>query len=172
MNLKEKNKNQKILDLAHHDHEKGLTVHAFYKTHNHSTSDDLVQDTFMKTWRYLMKGGKIEIMKAFLYHVLNNLIIDEYRKRKNTSLDLLIEKGFDIKEDSTENMINFLDGKKALLLISRLPPSYQKVMRMKYVQDLTLTEMSIITGSTKNSLAVKLHRGLEKIKILYNKKTP
>ena len=171
MDLKERIKQQAILTLAHSDYEKGLNVHAFFKTHNHATSNDLVQDTFMKTWRYLLKGGKIEIMKAFLYHVLNNLIIDEYRKRKNISLDTLTEKGFEVKEDKTENIINFLDGKKALLLIAELPLAYQQVMRMKYVQDLTLVEMSLITGFTKNSLAVKLHRGLEKIKIIYNKKT-
>lgn len=171
MNTREKTKKQTLLTLAHNNYEKGLNIHAFFKTHNHSTSDDLVQDTFIKTWKYLLKGGKIETMKAFLYHVLNNLIIDEYRKRKNTSLDLLIEKGFEIKEDNIEKITNFLDGKKALLLISQLSINYQKVMRMKYSQDLTLTEMSLITGFTKNSLAVKLHRGLEKIKILYNKKT-
>lgn len=32
-------------------------------------------------------------MKAFPYHVLNNLIVDEYRKRKTASLDDLLEKG-------------------------------------------------------------------------------
>ena len=39
---------------------------------------------------------------------------------------------------------------------------------MKYVQDLSLEEMSQITGQTKNGIAVKIHRGLEKLKILYN----
>lgn len=170
MKLKEQNKQQIILTKAHKDYEKNLNVHAFFKTHNHATSDDLVQDTFLKTWKYLIKGGKIEIMKAFLYHVLNNLIIDEYRKKKSTSLDVLLEKGFEIKEDNNENIMNFLDGKKAILLIAHLPLNYQAIMRMKYIEDLSLLEMSKRTGETKNALAVKLHRGLEKIKALYNKK--
>src|SRR3984957_2816959 len=84
-----------ILTLAHHDFEKGLNVHAFFKLNNHGTGEDLVQDTFIKTWGYLMRGGKIDVMKAFLYHVLNNLIVDEYRKRKTSSLDTLMEKGFE-----------------------------------------------------------------------------
>lgn len=172
MNQKEKTIKQNILTSAHTDFEKGMHVHAFFKTHNQNTSNDLVQDTFMKTWKYLLKGGEIELMKGFLYHILNNLIIDEYRKRKHISLELLTIKGFEIEEDKNENMINFLDGKTALSKISQLPLTYQKVMTMKYIQDLTLLEMSLLTGLTKNSLAVKLHRGLEKIKILYNKKTP
>lgn len=55
-----------------------------------------------------------------------------------------------------------------MLLISKLPQTYRSVMRMKYIQDLSLLEMSLITGQTKNATAVKLHRGLEKLKILYN----
>ena len=70
---------------AHHDYAKGLTSHAFFKLHNRSTSDDLVQDTFMKTWKYLVKEGKIGLMKSFLYRILNNLIVDEITKTKLSS---------------------------------------------------------------------------------------
>jgi RNA polymerase sigma-70 factor (ECF subfamily) len=144
-----------------------LNAHAFFKTHNHATGEDLVQDTFMKTWKYLVKGGKIDVMKAFLYHVLNNLIVDEYRKRKTSSLDVLLEKGYEPGEDTTERLVNKMDGKAALLLIQQLPERYQKVMRMRYIQDLSLAEMSLITGQSKNTIAVQLHRGLEKLKVLY-----
>jgi RNA polymerase sigma-70 factor (ECF subfamily) len=157
-----------LLTLAHHDHSKGLNSHAFFKIHNHAIGEDMVQETFMKTWVYLAKGGKIEVMKAFLYHILNNLIVDEYRKRKNSSLEVLLEKGFEPSVDTSESLFNILDGKKAILLIAQLPLAYQKVMRMRYVQDLSLAEMSLITGQSKNTMAVQVHRGLEKLKILYN----
>lgn len=106
-------------------------------------------------------------MKAFLYHVLNHLIVDEYRKRKTLSLDALLEKGFEPSADPSEGRVNALDGKTALLLIQRLPETYQKVMRMRYVQDLSLKEMSLVTGQSKNSLAVQAHRGLQKLRVLY-----
>jgi len=106
-------------------------------------------------------------MKAFLYHVLNNLIVDEYRKRKTTSLDVLLEKGFEPSTGHPVGLFDILDGKAALLLIQRLPVAYQKIMRMRYVQDLSLKEMAIITGHSKNALAVQAHRGLEKLKLLY-----
>jgi RNA polymerase sigma-70 factor (ECF subfamily) len=107
-------------------------------------------------------------MRAFLYHVLNNLIIDQYRKHKTLSLDTLLEKGFEPKAPESSHVIDILDGKAALLLIQRIPQNYQKVMRMKYVQDLSLKEISLITGQTKNAIAVQLHRGLEKLKLLNN----
>ncbi len=156
-----------ILTLAHHDYEKELKARAFYKINDRALSEDLVQKTFMKTWNYLIKGGRIEKMKAFLYHILNNVIIDEYRKHKALSLDGLIEKGFEPNIDDSSRIINVLDGKAAFLLVERLPVKYQKVMNMRYVQDLSLEEMSHITGQSKNTIAVQIHRGLEILKSLY-----
>ena len=168
MTPKEKARLEGVLTIAHNDYEKGLNARAFFKVSNHETGEDLVQQTFMKTWIYLVKGGKIELMKAFLYHILNNLIVDEYRKKKTISLDALTEKGFEPSVVDTSGLLDVLDGKAALILIERLPGMYKKVMRMKYVQDLSLKEMSLITGLSKNTIAVQIHRGMEKLKLLYN----
>jgi len=168
MSPTQETKQQAILTVAHHDYAKKLKSYAFFKVHNSITSEDLVQDTFIKTWKYLVKGGKIEVMKAFLYHVLNNLIVDEYRKHKTISLDVLMEKGFSPSVDNSKRLMNCLDGKAALLLIQHLPDKYKKVMYMRYAQNLSLKEISLITGQSKNSVAVQLHRGLEKLKLLYN----
>ncbi len=159
---------QQVVATAHHDFQKGLNLHAFFRVHEKSLGEDLVQDTFVKTWNYLIKGGKINLMKAFLYHILNNLIVDEYRKHKATSLDVLLEKGFDPSAGDTGRIADILDGKEALLLIHKLPEPYQKVIHMRYAQDLSLEEMSLITGQKKNTIAVQVHRGLEKLKVLYN----
>lgn len=167
MNSQNKTKMQALLSLAHHDFEKGLNARAYFKVNDHMLGEDLVQMTFLKTWKYLVKGGKIEIMRAFLYHILNNLIVDEYRKRKTVSLDVMVEKGFEPAEVEQVNLIDMLDGKKAMLLIALLPIKYQKIMRMRYVQDLSLEEMSLITGKSKNSIAVQAYRGLERLKVLY-----
>jgi len=157
------------MTVAHHSYGKDLQTRALFKTQDYTTSQDLVQDTFTKTWGYLLRGGKIDTMKAFLYHILNNLIIDEYRKRKHvtTSLDVLLEKGYEPRASHSERLFDVLDGKAALLMIAHLPPAYQKVMRMRYVQDLSLKEMSLITGQSKNAMAVQVHRGLAKLKALY-----
>jgi RNA polymerase sigma-70 factor, ECF subfamily len=150
------------------DYSKDLNKHSFFKVNNLALSQDLVQDTFAKTWSYLVKGGEIDLMRAFLYHTLNCLIIDEYRKRKGVSLESLVEKGFEPGVLDTEEMINKLDGKTAFLLIGQLPDKYQKIIRMRFAQNLTLAEMALITGQSKNAMAVQVHRGLEKLKVLYS----
>lgn len=154
------------LTAAHFDFELALNKYAFFKLDDRALAEDLVQDTFMKTWKYLVRGGKIDIMKAFLYHILNNLIVDQYRKRKTVSLDQLIENGYEPGVDTSRKLIDVLDGKAALILIQRLPERYKKVMRMRFVQDLSLKEMSLITGLSTNNLAVSVHRGLKKLRVL------
>ncbi|MDO8579258.1 MAG: RNA polymerase sigma factor [bacterium] len=170
MTLEEKTYNGTLLSVAHRDYEKDLAKYSYFKIQDYALSEDLVSDTFMKTWSYLAKGGKIDIMKAFLYHILNNLIIDEYRKRKHktTSLDTLIEGGFEPSMNDSESLFNILDGKTDSLLIRHLPKTYQKVMHMRHMQDSSLAEISLETGQSKNTVAVQLHRGLEKLKVLYS----
>ncbi len=161
------NLQENTLNMAHHEFAAKLNAHAYFKTSSHELGEDMVQVTFMKTWKYLVKGGKIDVMKAFLYHILNNLIIDEYRKRKTTSLDALVESGFEPSDERSLSLFNFLDGKLAVALIPQLPETYRRVIFMRYVQDLRLAEIALLTGQTRNTVAVQVHRGLEKLKALY-----
>lgn len=157
-----------LLTAAHLNYGKKLNIHAFFKLSDHGLGEDLVQDTFLKTWVYLVKGGKIDTMRAFLYHILNDLIIDEYRKHKTvSSLNDLMEKGFEPSANNSERFFNFLDGKASVLLIHRLPETYRKVMYMRYVQELSIKEISTLTGQSKNAATVQMHRGLRKLKELY-----
>ncbi len=170
MNKKQETDRRSELTDAHNDHNKALNAYAFYKVSDHALGQDLVQNTFMKTWSYLVKNGKIDGMKTFLYHVLNNLIVDEYRKKKYkaTSLEVLMEKGFSPSNGESGRIFNMMDGERAISLIEHLPEMYQKVMRMRYVQDLSLSEISILTGQSENTISVRVHRGVKKLQLLYN----
>ncbi|MDO8604804.1 MAG: RNA polymerase sigma factor [bacterium] len=158
----------RVFTGAHEQYRDSLSSHAYFKVSDQSTSEDLVQDTFMKAWAYMQKRGRIDVMKAFLYHILNNLIVDEYRKRKTTSLDSLMEKGFDPSSDPTDKLFSTLDSRGVLHLIEKLPSIYQNVIHMRYVQDLSLKEISQITGESKNTIAVRMHRGLQKLRKLHD----
>jgi len=183
MTLKEKEtiKNTATLTEAHKEFNKGLNSHALFKTNDSQVGQDLVQDTFLKAWKYMVKGGEIIAMKSFLYHILNRLIIDDYRKKQTTSLDSMVENGFEPGADSSvdthttssvedfRRTINILDGKIAALLVLRLSPKYQKIITMRYMLDLSLKEISVITGATKNVIAVQINRGIEKLRVLYKR---
>ncbi len=159
--------NNRILTKAHRDSSRGLSRFAKLKVNDATLSDDLVQETFMKTWKYLQNTGKIDLMRAFLYHVLNRLIIDEYRKKKAVSFDLLAENGFEIEAVNSENILNIIDGKALVLLVKQLPEKYSSVIIMRYTKDMSLAEISAVTRSSQNTTSVQLHRGLIKLRTLY-----
>lgn len=161
-----KQSNKQILTTAHTDFARGLSRYAHLKIHDFALGDDLVQTTFMKTWQYLQKTGKIELMRAFLYHVLNGLIVDEYRKHKTVSLDVLAEDGLELETVHSENLFNIIDAKALLALIEKLPKKYRDAITMRYIKELSLKEMSVITHETQNAMSVQVHRGLAKLRLL------
>ncbi|MEX0910431.1 MAG: sigma-70 family RNA polymerase sigma factor [Candidatus Paceibacterota bacterium] len=159
--------NQEILVQAFHDHQKSLLQKSFLKVNNKELSDDLVQTTFLKTWQYLLKDGEIDSMRKFLFHVLNGLIIDEYRKNKPISLDILTEAGFQVVIDDSDRLFDILDGKTAMLMIPLLPDKYKDVVGMRYEDEMTLNEIAKLTQQSNNTVAVQIHRGIEKLAILF-----
>lgn len=167
LNRREVRAQQRLLSKSYLHYKDALIRYGLFKTHNGPLAEDLMQNTFLKTWKYLLKGGKVDMIEAFLYHILKALIIDEYRKHKVRSLDILIEKGFDLAFTDAERLANIFDGTKAVALLKKLPPSYREIMYMRYIQDLSIKEISRLTGKTKNTVAVQTHRGLQKLKILY-----
>lgn len=158
---------QEVLIHAHHDYEAQLNAYALSKTHNAVISSDLVQDAFIKTWSHLAKGGQIYMMKTFLYYTLKHLIHEEAKKRQISSLDTLIEHGFEITNNNTNVTLNEAKIKTTMLLITKLPKKYNKLIQMRYVQGLTLKEMSLLTGESTSTLAVQTHRGRQKLRNLY-----
>lgn len=156
-----------ILTAAYHEYKKDLDLHSCLRVHDRFLAEDLVQDAFVKVWKYLVRGGEVVMMKSFLYHILNRLIIDEYRKHRTTSLDVMIENGFEPTTTESNHLIDILDGRSAFSLIPHLPKKYQEVMYMRYAEDLSLEEISKITKYSKNTIAVQLHRGVEKFRTLY-----
>lgn len=76
---------------AYEEHADALFRHCYFRVSNRERALELTQEAFMKTWDSVAQGKEINNYRAFLFRVLNNLIIDEYRKKKSTSLDALLE---------------------------------------------------------------------------------
>lgn len=73
------------MTAAHGSYKNMLNTHAFLRLSDQATCEDLVQKTFMKTWCYLSKGGKVDLMKAFLYNVNFNRTIKKNSRRPSVS---------------------------------------------------------------------------------------
>ena len=70
---------------AYEQHVDALFHYCLFNISDREVAKDIVHDAFAKTWNYIVKGGHIDNMKAFLYKIIKNLIIDYYRKKKTLS---------------------------------------------------------------------------------------
>lgn len=145
-----------------------LFRHALLRINDRERAIDIVHDTYTKVWSYLRAGHEIEAFRPFLYKVLNNLIIDEYRKAKETSLDALLEReGVDegnfaeLSESTAESLAATIDGKKAFELLGTLPDEYREVIVLRFVDELGPKEISQLIEESENVVSVRIHRGLK-----------
>ena len=143
--------------------------HCWFRVSDREKAKDITQTAFEKTWEYLIRGGDIANPKAFLYRIANNLIIDAYRKKKEESLDTLMEGGFDVGSNDHENIFKNLTHQEIVKLLNALPLSYRDVLVMRYIDDLALSEIASITQEKENTIAVRIHRGINKLRDTLNK---
>ena len=152
---------------AFDEYNDALFRHATLRINDRERATDLVHDTYTKVWGYIRKGYEIDSFRPFLYKVLNNLIIDEYRKKKDSSLDALFEQegvdegSFpDLTESSVESLAATIDGRKAFELLEEVPDQYREVIILRFVDGLGPKEISVLIEETENVVSVRLHRGL------------
>ena len=156
---------------AFDDYSDALFRHASLRVSDRERAIDIVHDTYAKVWSYVRNGHEIEQFRPFLYKVLNNLIIDEYRKVKETSLDALFEiEGVDegtfdeLSESTAEALAATLDGKQAFEVLEELPDVYREVIILRFVDELGPKEISELIEENENVVSVRLFRGLKQLR--------
>lgn len=138
--------------------------HCWFRIGDRERAKDLMQDTFTKSWQYIVEGASVNNMKAFLYRVANNLIIDEYRKKKEISLTYLQEQGYNPGFDDRKRNENRIDAQFAISTINKLDEKYREVVLMRFIDELLPKEIAEITGESENNVSVRLHRGIKQLK--------
>lgn len=129
---------------------------------------DLTQDTFIRVWRYLMKGKKVEQMRPFLYQTARNAIIDHSRRPSAQSLDVLQEVGFDVADEHTPSPMISAAANEAVRLAGRLEEPYREAVLLRYVEALMPREIAAIIGENENVISVRITRGMQKLRELMN----
>ena len=140
--------------------------HCYFRVYDRERAKDIMQETFMKTWEYIASGNEIENIRAFLYRVANNCIIDNARKKKERSLDELQEQGFEPGYDDTKKHQDRLDAHAALAIVDQLDDKYREAVLLRYLDDLSPKEIASIINESENVVSVRIHRGLAQLKKL------
>lgn len=153
---------------AYEAYSDALFRYSLYKLSDREKAKDVVQDTFVRYWEYVAANGKVDNIKAFLYRIASNAIVDNYRKRKDISLDLLSEDGYDPMDSESHHLLpRSLDGKKVLELVNSLDPKSREMMLLRFVEGLSVKEIAMILDERENTVSVKIHRSLKELHSLF-----
>lgn len=151
---------------AYDAHADAIFRHCMIRVASKDRAEDLTQETFVRVWQYLEKGEQVENVKAFLYKVANNLIIDQARKKKEERLEEMIESQR-MKEPSHPGHKDIERGlllKQVLASMQGLPEEQQQLITMRFIDDLDPKEIAEALGITANNASVRINRAVAALK--------
>lgn len=135
-----------------HEYGDELYSWAFYKVSSKEEAEDLVQETFIAAFSSIENFKENSSPKTWLFRILNNKIIDYYRKRANNlTFELesvnIYNESFDDNFDNSgrwktiENQDNnWLDNEEFNQIfnkcIEKLPKNWSFIIRSKFILDL------------------------------------
>ena len=155
---------EKLL-VAYDAHADAIFRHCYFKTGERELAQDMTQDVFLKVWSYLQQKHSILNMRAFLYRLADNLVIDWYRKRKSQSLDILLDEGFE--PIATDNKIEEqAEITHSLAKFRELRADDQKLLTLRFVEDLSPSEIADILNESENTVSVRIHRAIKRLRAL------
>lgn len=143
-----------------------------------SDAEDIVQDTFVKIYRFKQSYKNIAKFSTWIYTVAGNLAKSELRKRKRQQLYPISSLGNGDKEfEAVETRINsdeMTDSsvKKDLIkrAIQTLPEHYQEVIRMREIDNMSYEEIADLTrlpiGTVRSRISRARIRLQNKLKYL------
>jgi len=132
-------------------------------------AEDIFQDTFIKAIATIQQGRYVESGKflAWINRIAHNLIIDHFRRVKNENTFSADAVDYDIVNNAklSEKSVDITISNEQVLadvvrLIEFLPESQQKVIRMRFFEDLSFKEIAENTDVSINTALGRMRYAL------------
>ncbi len=145
---------------------------AYRMTRNPEDAEDLVQETYLKAYRYYDKFEEGTNFKAWLFKIMKNTFINNYRKRQQAPVlsDFAdIEESFEtqVSEDTSRQQLknpeeelleNVLD-QDVQRALDQLPPDYRMVVLLADLEGFSYKEIADILEVPVGTVMSRLYRG-------------
>lgn len=145
---------------AYRDFSDAIFRHCLLRVFDRELARDLTQETFTRTWTYIAEGKTIENVRAFLYRVATNLIINEVRRKKPYSLDALHEQGFN--PGAASSALEEAETHEITAVFAVLASPYREAVILRYIDGFSPKEIAEMLGESENVVSVRIHRGIKK----------
>ena len=139
---------------------------AYRMTGNSADADDLAQETFVRAYKHLWRYDPQKKFFTWLFTIALNLIKTHIKKNKLNlkSISELKQIGKIDNLASPEDRLTQPHDIDFNLL--QLPYQSRALLVMKYQQDLSFAEISIVTGKSVSAVKMSVYRALERLKEL------
>jgi RNA polymerase sigma-70 factor (ECF subfamily) len=132
---------------------------------NHDDTDDVLQNTFIKVFRYLKDFKGDSKLFSWMYRIATNeaitFINQKAKKNGITSVALQTRLVDNLKADV------YFDGNEIQIKLQKavasLPEKQQLVFKMKYYEELKYEEISEVLGTSVGALKASYHHAVKKI---------
>ncbi len=174
--MRDDDKKQKEFEELAMPHIDSLYSMALRYIFNKEEAEDLVQDTYLKAYRFYSSFQQGTNIKAWLFKILRNTFINKYRKAASAPGEVLYE---DIDTLNTEQTVaqEGVSGKLTDTLATRcdeissfmeddikhaiesLPLEYREVILLSDVEELSYKDISEIANVPVGTVKSRLNRG-------------
>jgi RNA polymerase sigma factor (sigma-70 family) len=148
---------------------------AFHLTFNEDDANDLVQETYLKAFRFIDSYHEGTNAKAWLFKILKNAFINHYRKKSNrpTKVDYKEIVTFQNAENDTnfssymdlrEEMFQGMMGDEVTNAINSLPVDFRTVILLCDIEGFKYEEISKIIDIPIGTVRSRLHRARNMLK--------
>jgi RNA polymerase sigma-70 factor (ECF subfamily) len=137
---------------------------------NREDAEEVAQDSFVKAYNGLTNFNGQSKFTTWIYRIAMNAAIS-YRRKKKVPMETLEDfKKFDRGEISDMVEYQKLEQKKFLqIALNSMLPDDVSVLTLFYLKELSLDEISKITGINVSTLKVKLFRARKRLAVSLKK---
>ena len=141
-------------------------------TGERETSEDIVQDVFLRMLRSRHTFTVHGEFKTWMYHVARNLLKDTFKRNQKTGGHYDIT-AFEERISSGEMAdAKVQQQEEAALLqraLSKLEPLHREILVLSRYQELRYSEIAAILDITEGAVKVRVHRAMEQLRAIFLK---
>lgn len=149
------------------DHVDHIYRFVLFKVSSKEIAEDITSLVFLKTWQYIQEEKEeIHDIRAFLYRIARNLVIDFYREKAKDVTEVLDENLVELPAEKDLHIS--IEEKNMLEQIFRamrnLKNEYQEVLLLKFVEELSIGEIAAVLEKKRGAVRVLLSRARKALK--------
>ena len=138
-----------------------LFAYAFKHVGKSQVAEDLVAETFSRFLKALERGGgPKEYLRAYLYRITHNLIIDSYRREPPPPLELEEELISEEGADPITIMADLEDADRVRNALRLITPEQSQVITLRFLEGWSGPEIAQAMDKSLGSIKALQHRGL------------